>query len=343
MSREESFTKLASSITDSSVWAEDHATRIVWITLLAMVDQHGYVGASVLGLANRARVTLAECEAALAKFRSPDPYSRTTEYEGRRIVDAERGWLLLNYRAFRERRSAEDKREADRLRMAEKRAGLRCRVESQPVASSRVESRQVAEVAQAEAEEDQEEELNKYAGASPAERLALSLLAEETSVPTATRSLRPVRAADASARPANDQDGPILEPGEPEPSRPTHELVRLCFSARFVKLRGNPPVWGPKQVAHMHTIASWVEGLNGDDEKLLARLLDGFFRDSWAAGQGFPIGALASNPPKYFSPPAGEPPRGPGRRVPVAPATTGADFEGAEDFEAQLARIGDKS
>jgi hypothetical protein len=337
MSREESFTKLASSITDSSVWAEDHATRIVWITLLAMVDQHGYVGASVLGLANRARVTLAECEAALAKFRAPDPYSRTTEYEGRRIVDAERGWLLLNYRSFRERRSAEDKREADRLRMAEKRARLRCRVESQAVASSRVESRPVAEVAQAEAEEDQEEELNKYAGVR-ASASGSGDIGNQTTTDELP-SLRPVRAADASARPANSQDAQELEPGEPEPSRPTHELVRLCFSARFVKLRGNPPVWGPKQVAHMHVIASWVEGLNGDDDKLLARLLDGFFRDSWAAGQGFPIGALASNPAKYFSPPPTAPSGSVSRRAASVPGTSEQDFADAPSVEDQLARF----
>lgn len=95
------FTKLFASITDSSIWSEDDATRIVWITLLAMSDAHGYVGASIPGLAARSRKTIAEVEAALVKFRSADPYSRTREYEGRRLSDADGGWVLLNYEKHR--------------------------------------------------------------------------------------------------------------------------------------------------------------------------------------------------------------------------------------------------
>jgi len=96
-----SFTKLFASITDSSIWGEDDATRIVWITMLAMADAHGYVGASIPGLAARARKSIPEVESALAKFKAPDPYSRTREHEGRRVADADGGWLLLNYEKHR--------------------------------------------------------------------------------------------------------------------------------------------------------------------------------------------------------------------------------------------------
>ena len=79
------FTKLFSSITESTIWSEDHATRITWITMLAMADRNGRVWASLPGLANRARVTLAQAETAIGKFLEPDKYSRTTAFGGRRI------------------------------------------------------------------------------------------------------------------------------------------------------------------------------------------------------------------------------------------------------------------
>lgn len=91
------FTKLFSSITESTVWCEPDSTRIVWITMLAMADSKGRVWGSIPGLANRARVTIEQCENALITFRSPDKYSRTPDNEGRRIEDIDGGWLLLNY------------------------------------------------------------------------------------------------------------------------------------------------------------------------------------------------------------------------------------------------------
>ena len=117
----ETFTKLFGSITDSTIWAEDHPTRLVWITMLAMADRNGYVGASVPGLANRARVTVEECAAALEKFASPDVYSRSQEHGGRRIETADRGWVLLNYERFRDMRDEEARKEYERNRKRESR------------------------------------------------------------------------------------------------------------------------------------------------------------------------------------------------------------------------------
>lgn len=117
-----SFTKLFASITDSSIWSEDNATRIVWITMLAMADSSGYVGASILGLAARARVSVPECEKALAKFLGPDPYSRTREYDGRRIMLADGGWTLVNYKRHRDISRDESVKESKRLWAAKARA-----------------------------------------------------------------------------------------------------------------------------------------------------------------------------------------------------------------------------
>ena len=116
------YTKLFSSITDSTVWREPDRTRLVWITMLAMADADGYVAASVPGLADRARVPMEDCLKALEAFRSPDEWSRTTEYEGRRIVDVDGGWQLLNHGKYRAIQDAEHRREQSRLAMQRLRA-----------------------------------------------------------------------------------------------------------------------------------------------------------------------------------------------------------------------------
>lgn len=112
----ETFTKLFASITDSSIWSEDNETRIVWITMLAMCDQDGYVPASIPGLAARARVSVEAVERAIAKFTAPDKYSRSEEFEGRRIEKADRGWLILNYHRFKDMRDEEARRRYERDR-----------------------------------------------------------------------------------------------------------------------------------------------------------------------------------------------------------------------------------
>ena len=116
------FTKLDAGITDSTIWHQPDHTRLTWITMLAMADQHGYVGASIPGLASRARVPLDACVAALECFKSPDEYSRTKDHDGRRIADADGGWVLLNHAKYRAAQNADDRRERSRIAMADLRA-----------------------------------------------------------------------------------------------------------------------------------------------------------------------------------------------------------------------------
>jgi len=103
------FTKLFSTITESTVWGEDAETRIVWITLLAMADRWGRVHASLPGLAHRARVSLDQAANALELFMRPDRYSRTftPECEGRRIEPIDGGWRLINYLKYRDLKDEE--------------------------------------------------------------------------------------------------------------------------------------------------------------------------------------------------------------------------------------------
>jgi hypothetical protein len=112
------YTKLFASILDSTVWQESKETRLVWVTLLAMADRDGIVDSSVPGLADRAKVTLKECEVALELFLSPDKYSRSKEHEGRRIEVIDGGWKLLNHEKYREKMSAEEQKERAALRQA---------------------------------------------------------------------------------------------------------------------------------------------------------------------------------------------------------------------------------
>lgn len=110
------FTKLKSSLIQSTIWDEPSPTRVVWITMLALADAEGFVEASVPGLAHAARVSVAECEEALRCFTSPDPYSKNPANDGRRVAKADRGWLLLNYREHRntEHRDPDRRREQNR-------------------------------------------------------------------------------------------------------------------------------------------------------------------------------------------------------------------------------------
>jgi hypothetical protein len=79
--------------------------------MLAMCDKNGDIHASIPGLAVRSGVSIAECEEALKCLLSPDKYSRTKVDEGRRIVEVDGGWRLINHPKYRALLSAEERRE----------------------------------------------------------------------------------------------------------------------------------------------------------------------------------------------------------------------------------------
>lgn len=108
------WTKLHSTILDSSVWQEPAHVRLVWITMLAMADADGVIEASIGGLAHRARVSRDECVEALNRFLGPDPDSRdgTT---GERLEKLPGGWLVLNHSSYRDRQTREQFLTAQRV------------------------------------------------------------------------------------------------------------------------------------------------------------------------------------------------------------------------------------
>lgn len=93
---------LSKSILTSTIWREPAHITKVWLTMLISASKTGVMLGSIPGLANLSQVSLDECEDALARLADPDKYSRTKENEGRRIIDVDGGWQILNYRKHRD-------------------------------------------------------------------------------------------------------------------------------------------------------------------------------------------------------------------------------------------------
>ena len=91
------YNRLFTKILDSSIWLENDPTRLVWITMLASMDEDGFVCfASVKNLARRAIVSEIDASKAVLKLESPDPDSGDPDNEGRRIEKVTGGWIVLN-------------------------------------------------------------------------------------------------------------------------------------------------------------------------------------------------------------------------------------------------------
>lgn len=97
------YNKLFTKILDSSIWLEDDQTRIVWMTMLAAMDEDGFCQfASPGNVANRARVPREAAVQALAKLEAPDPESSDPENDGRRLERVPGGWIVLNSKKYRD-------------------------------------------------------------------------------------------------------------------------------------------------------------------------------------------------------------------------------------------------
>lgn len=115
------FTLLWSKILNSSIWVkESKETRLIWITILAMKNKDGIVQSSVIGLADRAKVTVDECRKALEVLLSPDPDDTSKVEEGRRLKEVSGGWQVINHDLYRF--ADETKREVWRLDKERQRA-----------------------------------------------------------------------------------------------------------------------------------------------------------------------------------------------------------------------------
>lgn len=173
------FTKLWQEILTSSIWNEDDKVRIVWITLLAAMGPDGIVRASVGGLAHQARVSREDCEMALERLKSPDPDSRSKEYEGRRVKDVDGGFAILNAGKYREARNYDERKAYMAEYMKEYRRKHSVNKRKQKLNTVNQSKPQLAQ-AEAEAYTEEESTNNGFKIYSPQCRSALLLLNEIT-------------------------------------------------------------------------------------------------------------------------------------------------------------------
>jgi hypothetical protein len=122
------FAKIDTRIMNSSLWV-DRGIRDIFITALLMalpyevlepmpqmkVDSlketgfvvppgwYGFVAAAGPGLIHHALVSQEEGMRALRILGEPDPESRSQEFEGRRMVRVNGGYLVLNFMRYRDR------------------------------------------------------------------------------------------------------------------------------------------------------------------------------------------------------------------------------------------------
>lgn len=118
------YAKVYSQILDSSL-ADDYQVRHVFEDLLKLADQDGIVDCTPEAIARRTNVPLEIVKRGLAELEKPDLRSKSTAFQGRRIVrlDPNRdwGWQLVNHHYYRTLKTADDKRKADRERVARQR------------------------------------------------------------------------------------------------------------------------------------------------------------------------------------------------------------------------------
>ena len=115
--------------------------------MLVLCNQDGVIDMTPQAIAARTSIPYDIIAKGIATLSEPDPYSRTPDEEGRRIIllDEHRpwGWRIVNYEKYQQIKNRKEKLEADRNRIAEKRKVNKNR----NVAECRNQSQSVADVA----------------------------------------------------------------------------------------------------------------------------------------------------------------------------------------------------
>jgi hypothetical protein len=163
------FVKLDTAILESTLWI-DRAARDIFITALLMAEPrevtkpmpqfyvdrveqtgfsvppgwYGFVAAAGVGIARRAFVEQDEGMRALETLGSTDPYSRSPEFEGRRLVRVDGGFIVLNFFKYRDK----DYTAAQRM------ARLRARKKAQEVTANSDGGTRSSDVADADVDAD---------------------------------------------------------------------------------------------------------------------------------------------------------------------------------------------
>jgi hypothetical protein len=119
------FAKIFSQIFDSSI-SSDYIVRHTFMDLLVLADREGVVDMTPDAIARRTNVPEEMIIHAINILTSPDPRSRSSEAEGRRLlpIDSRRdwGWQIVNYEHYRNLRDEEARRAYFRDKKREQRS-----------------------------------------------------------------------------------------------------------------------------------------------------------------------------------------------------------------------------
>lgn len=249
------YVKLFSSILTSSVWSEDNATRIVWITMLALADKDGDVRSSPSGLARLANVSIEECQKALAKFQAPDPEDPTQENEGRRIEERDGGWFIFKYQHYRALQDQETRkaqwRESSKKHRQQQSAKRQHRVSTNQHGSAHTDT-----------ESDTESEASSSSSSSPSTSAVMQVIA---SMPT--DAVRAAWKAEMNAA-MQGAHGPALTGAQVEQAcrdyignNHLEDKPSLRHFRSFLRNAGRPPRPGAtgKISAGRHHLTAWME------------------------------------------------------------------------------------
>jgi len=144
------FGKVFASMYDGSLYGQWEAI-VTFQQMIVLADAEGYVDITPQAMAARTSIPLEIIQRGIELLSQPDKYSRTPDCDGKRIelVDERRpwGWRIINYVKYCRIVSEAEKREADRVRIAAKRAAERKANGGAGVAESRGESRASQSVA----------------------------------------------------------------------------------------------------------------------------------------------------------------------------------------------------
>lgn len=127
---DDTFAPLWSNIVYSSVWSMPKDVKILWTTMLAIKNRHGFVGMNIVGLARLAVLTLDECKAAMQVLTSPDENSTSKEEGGRRVMEVEGGWVIVNHQKYIDKMMM--RREYNRKKQRDWRAKQGCPICGEP-------------------------------------------------------------------------------------------------------------------------------------------------------------------------------------------------------------------
>jgi hypothetical protein len=143
------YCKLFTDIVTSTIWHTPNDCRVLWVTMLALKDEQNICRATVPALAKICDITTDKCEEYLQQFQEPDKFSRSQEYDGRRIERVEGGYLILNGQKYRDMLRGQERRDYIRQKVAEHRDRVnKCKQsnQSKPIAEAEAQAKAEADL-----------------------------------------------------------------------------------------------------------------------------------------------------------------------------------------------------